>query len=119
MITYNEIPGTNIAEIMVGGKVTKENFDALVPKLEKLIQEHGSVRLLEEIRDFGGFDLSILWDDMKFAFGHMKDFERVAVVTDKRWIKNWAKLSAVFIKAEVELFELNRIEDARAWLGTK
>lgn len=116
MIQYKEIEGTNIAEIMVDGKVTREDFDTIAPRLENFIEKHGTVRLLEEIRNFSGFELSLLWDNMKFSFGHMKNFDRVAVVTDKRWIKNWTKLGNTFINAEVEAFELDEIEDARAWL---
>jgi len=116
MLSYQEIPGTNIAELVVDGKVTRQDFEDIAGRMEKLIEEHGRVRLLEEIRSFGGFELSVLWDDMKFAFGHLKDFERVAVVTDKGWIKNWSKFGNIFIKADVRVFEPSQIEDARAWL---
>lgn len=116
MMTYVEIPNTNIAEIMIDGKVTRENFDAVIPKIEALIEKHGTIRFLEEIRSFGGFELSMLWDDMKFSFNHLKDFERVAIVTDKNWIKNWSKIGIIFMKAEMKLFDLEDINDARIWL---
>lgn len=119
MITYRDVPGTNIAELLVDGKVCREDFDAVIPKMEKLIGEYGKVRFLEEIRSFGGVELGVLWDDMKFAFGHLKDFERVAVVTDKRWIKNWSKLGTIFLKADVEVFDLDELEKAREWLREK
>ena len=117
MITYTDNISTGLAEIVVDGKVTKEDFDRISPQLEAFIQKKGSVKLLEEIRNFKGFDFSVLGKGAKFDLKHMKDFSHCAVVTDKGWIGPFARMAGAFVSCEICVFKNTEMTDARAWLA--
>ncbi len=56
-----------------------------MPLLEKLIEDHGSVRCLVELTDLHGIEPRALWDEIKFDVHHARQIERCAVVGDRRW----------------------------------
>jgi hypothetical protein len=114
---------------MIDGKVGKAEFDEIAGRLEAHIRAHGKVRLLEEIRGFGGIELAAFWDDLKFSLRHLNDFSRCAVVGDQAWFfsrcavvgdQAWfawvAKAVNPFLACEIRCFERARMAEARAWL---
>lgn len=116
MIDYKEDDSNQIVELTVEGQVTTADFDAMAQRLESFVKRHGSIRMLEVIKDFRGIEPTLFWRDMSFAFRHMRSFSRVAVVTDTTWIKLWTTMVAPFMACEIEQFGLDEIDKARAWL---
>jgi hypothetical protein len=117
MIECREVPQTNILEIAVDGKVTREEFDAVVARMTDVIELHGEVRLLEVVRDIGGIEPSALWEDIKFGPKHMRDISHVAVVGDQKWLEWATALAKPFLSAEVRFFRLDQIDEARRWIA--
>ncbi len=104
--------------VRVSGKLLHEDYQQFVPKLEKLIVVHGSIRCYMELGDFAGVELRAIWDEMKFDAKHLKDIERCAIVGDKswhHWMSNMGKL--IFHKASLQYFDVS--ESAKAWAWIK
>ena len=53
-------------EIIVDGKATKEDSEQVTGQLHKFNETHGIIKFLEVIQNFKGFDLSVIWDGIKF-----------------------------------------------------
>ena len=102
--------------VRLSGKLSKEDYNAFVPEVERLIQQHGKIRLLVEMHDFHGWDAGALWEDVKFDLKHFNDVERIAFVGDKKWHKGMAVFCKPFTTAKIGYFEHERIDDARRWL---
>ena len=64
----------------------------------------------------GLIEPSALWENLRFAFRHMKHVERVAGVADQAWMGKLTKLANPFFSAEMRFFPAEQIEAARAWL---
>jgi hypothetical protein len=116
MLSYKEYDNAQAVEIVLEGRVSTEQFDALADRLEAFIKRHGRVRVLEIVRDFEGMDASAFWHDIKFSLRHLKDFSRVAIVVNPDTHHLWSNLVAPFMTCEAEHFALGEIEAARAWL---
>ncbi len=116
MLSYTEHDNAQAVEISVSGKVSTEEFDRLAENLESFIKRHGKVRILERITDFEGMDAAALWHDIKFSLRHLKDFSRIAVVSDPHIRNLWSSFVAPFITCEVEHFAPDQISEARDWL---
>lgn len=116
MIEFREEPGTNLVELVIEGRVSKDEFEDIAAKLEDAIRRHGQVRLLEEVRSFGGIAPSSFWDDVRFSLRHLNDFSRCAVVAEQSWLQWMAKLVAPVLHGQVRHFPPDRIAEARAWL---
>jgi hypothetical protein len=116
MLEYREIPDTNIVELTIDGEVSESDFDDTVARLQAAIRRHGTVKILEHVRSFGGMPLKKFWHDIKFGFRNMKHFTHAAVVGDKKWVALFTKLTRPFVSGEVRHFGEADIEQAREWL---
>ncbi len=114
-----EIQETDEAKVLVvkaTGKLTKEDYEALVPKVEQLIQRFGKVRILFEMEDFHGWNAGALWQDIKFDIKHFKDIERLAMVGDRKWEKGMSIFCKPFTTAKVKYFDVNKADKAQDWI---
>lgn len=73
-----------VVEFHVSGTLTGNEYDRLVPELERLISERGPLRIYIELRDFHGWTPAGLWKDLRFDAKHQDDMERIAVVRTGR-----------------------------------
>lgn len=106
----------------LSGKISRdEYFEILDPVREKLGRDEKVSFLVETAPDFHGLDLGALWEDMKAAgsvgLKHRSAWERLAVVTDKDWIRNAIAAFAWVIPGEIRVFEPHELEKAKAWTG--
>jgi hypothetical protein len=115
-IQLNEKNVTNVLAVRVSGKLAKEDYDSLVPEFERLLKEHGKLRILLEMVDFHGWRAGALWEDIKFDFKHFTHIERVAMVGDKKWEKGMSIFCKPFTTAKVRYFDRADMDAARAWI---
>jgi hypothetical protein len=115
-IQLNEENGGKVLAIHVSGKLKKADYDDLAPELERLVAEHGKVRLLLDMTDFHGWEAGALWDEIKFDIKHFADIERIAMVGDKKWEEGMATFFKPFTKATVRYFDHADATESRKWL---
>ncbi|HZT80698.1 MAG TPA: STAS/SEC14 domain-containing protein [Gemmataceae bacterium] len=102
--------------IKLSGKLTREDYARFVPEVERLIRQHGKLRLLVHMHDFHGWTAGALWEDIKFDLKHFRDIERLALVGDRKWEAGMAAFCKPFTTAQVRYFDESQLEDARKWL---
>ena len=84
--------------------------------METILTAEGKVRLFIQLEDFHGWDLHAAWDDLKFGLRHYSDFERIAMVGDRKWEKWMASFCKPFTKAKVKYFDRSDVDAAWKWL---
>ena len=115
-LTIKEKEIGKIIEVFVSEKLTKEDYKLFIPQVEKDIAQNGKVRILFVMQDFHGWEMSALWEDIKFDVKHFADIECLAMIGDKKWEKGMAKFCVPFTTAKIRFFPPEEIEDARKWL---
>ena len=75
----------------LSGKLHDEDYKSFMPTVESFLAAEGKARLFVQFEDFHGWDLHAVWDDTKFAFKHYSDFDRIAMVGDRRWENGWPR----------------------------
>jgi SpoIIAA-like len=103
--------------VRVSGKLSKEDYQHFVPETEKLIKEHGKVRILFQMHDFHGWQAGALWEDIKFDIKHFKDIERLAMVGEKKWEAGMATFCKPFTTAKIKYFDDTQLADAEKWIA--
>ena len=83
MITINS--NCNIFYTVVRKKITEQDFEELKPALEKLFGEYPQVRWYYEMEDFDGWEVKTFFEDTQFSLSHRNDFEKIAMVGEKKW----------------------------------
>jgi len=104
----------------ISGKVTAEDYDVMLPAVDKAIDDHGSVNLLvlvEGLESWKGFDAAKA--DFQFGTHQYRQVGKAAYVSDKRWFDRVIKIMDPLTRRTKEkTFEPHQLKDAWAWVLT-
>ena len=97
--------------------VEKEDYEnVIVPLIDQAIAEHGKVRLVYVLgHDFDEYDDDAVWEDLKLGVRNPASFERIAVVTDARWVRPAIKAFSLLWPGQAKAFALAHLDDAKRW----
>ncbi|MBS1886645.1 MAG: STAS/SEC14 domain-containing protein [Actinobacteria bacterium] len=103
------------------GKLTKEDYtDVLEPALKEAV-EGGEVRLLFVLETYDGIAPGAWLEDMRTGlrawFREHRAWRRMALVTDVDWIARSMHVFGWMAPGEVEVFRLDRVDEARDWVA--
>lgn len=115
-VQLHEVLDGKVMEVTVSGTLTKDDYIKTVPEFERLVQKHARISLLIVMKDFHGWDLAALWQDIKFDAKHFSDIKRIAMVGDKKWEKAMATVCVPFTGATVKYYDMPQLEQARMWI---
>ena len=68
------------------------------------------------MKNFGGIEIEAFLEDFKFSIRHLRDFKRMAIVGDRRWLEWLTKAFDPLVKTEVKYFSPGQMEEAWGWL---
>lgn len=117
-VDLREEAGGKTLMLKLSGKLTKEDYQIFVPELERLVQQHGKLRLLVELVDFHGWEMGALWEDIKFDVKHFNDIERLALVGESKWEQGMASFCKPFTTAKIRYFDMADRTAAYSWIET-
>jgi hypothetical protein len=106
----------NVLGFKISERITGEDVDQLASIMARAIAAHGKIRLLIEIEGFRHMEPDALLEKLRFARDHARDIERMAVLSDRVWIKAWLKVGGLLTTTETEHFERSEMETAWRWL---
>ncbi len=119
MFQFIPVHEGNILAIRVSGKLSHDDYQQFIPKLEELIKPGKKISLLIELDDFHGASLAAIKDDFSIGIKYPDTFEKIAIVGEKKWQKWMAFISSPFIKGEIKYFKRSELQDAWGWLRVK
>jgi len=119
MFQFIPVHEGNIFAIRVSGKLSHDDYQQFIPKLEELIKPDEIISLLIELDDFHGASLAAIKDEFSIGIKHPDAFARVAIVGDKKWQKWMAFISSPFIKSKTKYFNRSELQLAWDWLRVK
>lgn len=116
-IKLGENDGGETLNVSLTGKLVKEDYETFVPVVERLVKQHGKVRMLVRMHEFHGWTAGALWEDTKFAAHHFSDIERLAVVGEAKWQHGMAVFCKPFTTAQIRYFDQAEAGKADEWLA--
>jgi hypothetical protein len=85
MITIDPRSTDRVFGFTVSGKLTRDDYRRMLPRLEEAIRKHGKISVLVHIESMTGMELGAMWEELKFDLKHFRHFRRLALVGDKKW----------------------------------
>lgn len=118
MITVSEESAGNVLIFESKGKLTDKDYkEVVIPQVESVIHEHGKARVLLDMGDeFQGWKPEALLDDALLGLLHRKDFEKMAVIADRKWIDWLLKAAGLVMQGEMRTFSPSQRDEAHAWI---
>jgi hypothetical protein len=114
-----ELPAT-VVGVEAEGKVTSQDYEqVLVPAVEAArAAGDGKVRILYVLgREFPDYTAGAVWQDTKLGLGHLRSWERVAMVSDADWLRHSIAAFGWTIPGEVRVFGSDQLSEAREWVA--
>lgn len=103
-------------EVVARGKLEKADYETFLPRFEAKLAEFDRIGVLFVMEDFDGFDMWVLWEDIKLEWNHYDDIRKLAMVGESDW-KDWMEtFCKPFLKAEIRVFPPSEIDEAREWV---
>ena len=117
MIEQIQTDSPKILAFKLSGKLHDEDYQTFVPAVDAAVAAEGEIRLFVQFEaDFQGWDLHAAWDDIKFAASHYANFNRIAMVGNRKWEEWMAKIGKPFTAASIGYFDASEVEVAWMWL---
>ncbi len=115
---FKQLSGSsgNVLGFKIGEDVTGEDVHAMSMIMSDVIAASGKIRLLIEIEGFRHMEPDALLEKLRFAGEHAGEIERMAVLSNRIWIKSWVKVGGLSAQAEVEHFDRFEMEAAWKWV---
>ena len=109
----------NVLAMTAIGQVTGEDYETvIIPMVEEKLKTHDKLRLLYYISpEFSDYTAAAMWDDAKIGFQHFTNWEKIAVVTDEKWIVRAVKAFGFMMPGEVKLYGNKQLDEAKAWVA--
>ncbi len=105
-----------ILEVHATGEFEAKDYELFVPAAEKLIKQHGKIRVLFVMNDFHGWTAGAAWDDIKFDLKHFSDIERLAIVGETKWEKGMSIFCRPFTTSSIKYFDHADVDKAHEWI---
>ncbi|MCC4227458.1 MULTISPECIES: SpoIIAA family protein [Flavobacteriaceae] len=116
MLQIIELQGKNIVATKASGKLDKKDIEKIHPLIHAILDKGMKVRWYFEMEEFTGWDFPGLWEDLKMDTAHAKDYEKIAMVGNKKW-QDWiTQFMKPFTNAEIKYFDLEEKEIAKEWI---
>ena len=115
---YRQLSGSSgkLLGFRIGDGITGEDVRQIGAIMAEEIAASGEIRLLVEIEGFRHMEPEALLENLKFVKDHAGDIERLAVVSDRVWIKSWVEVGGLLTHAETKHFYRSEVEAAWKWL---
>lgn len=104
-------------EVLIDGQVSLEAMTKLNKTIAMRAQEWGAVNVLERFVTIDGIEPRAIWEDLRLYAQNRKKFHKVAVVTNKNWIKTLSAVMGAFFRPEIRSFSNEELQHARRWLA--
>jgi len=103
------------------GRVTLDELDQVTQAVHAALGRHEPLNFYVELEDdFEGLDRDAARQGRQDALGiglrHRKSWQRLALVTDQDWVRNYLNAFGSMVPGELRVFEPGRRGEARSWL---
>ena len=99
------------------GKLTHADYQRINPLIDSALEgvAEPCIRAFIDASELDGWELRAVWDDFRLGLRHGSQFERIAIVGNRRWQALAARVASWFVSGEVRHFEAAAA--AFDWLG--
>ncbi len=104
----------------ITGKVSLDEEKKWIERVEEAVREHGRVSTLVVLSDEAGWGIRAGIEDLRWITTHVKDLDRIALVSDRKIWKWLSALDRPFAKIagiKEKHFQPEKIDEAWKWIS--
>jgi hypothetical protein len=120
MIRVLENLPENVLGVEAVGEVTGDDYEqVLMPAIRKKRDAGEKIRFVYVLGDeFEGWTFGALRDDAKLGVSDPRAWEKIAIVSDKDWLRHSVHALGWMVPGEVRVFGLDELAAAGEWASS-
>ena len=109
----------HVAAYGTEGKVEKEEYEQIViARVNEVADQYGKINFLVLLEtDMQNYTLPAFLDYLKISFEHFTKWNRMAIVTDQKWVEKAYDALSYLVPGVINGFELKQFEEAKEWVS--
>ncbi|EDK26195.1 hypothetical protein VSWAT3_06911 [Vibrionales bacterium SWAT-3] len=106
-VGIERVSGETIIVFKAKGKLTHDDYQAMIPILKTTIKEIDSsaLKMMVDISTLTGWGLRAAWDDFKLGLELNSKIDKIAICGDKSWQELASKVGSWFVSGDIKSFE--------------
>lgn len=122
MLEQLKIENDKVFAFRLDGKITQDEMKQTIEVLKPELETPSHFNVYVEVIEFEGIEPEALKERIAFVLSNYKEIlkkvNKVALVTDKKWLQNLAKGAySLFPGIEQESFSFEEVEKAKQWVA--
>lgn len=106
----------DVLGLTISTGTTEEQMTEISNLLQKAAGTTDKIRLLVVVEGFRHMDPDGLRTRLQFIENNRERIERLAVLSNRVWVKSWVSVGGISIEGTTRYFELSQIADAWHWI---
>ena len=104
----------SVITVLARGRLSHQDYQEFIPQLEAAIAEQTAdrLRLVFDARELQGWEPQAAVDDLRLGLRHGRHVERLALITDARWLTLLSSVVGWLVPGELRHFEDRATADA-------
>ena len=104
----------SVITVLARGRLSHQDYQAFIPQLEAAIAEQTGdrLRLVFDARELLGWEPQAAIDDLRLGLRHGRHVERVALITEARWLALLSSVVGLLMPGELRHFDDRAAADA-------
>ena len=119
MLQITDIKSENVVATIASGKLSQHDLEKIHPLIHSILEKGLRVRWYLEMNDFQGWHIEGLWKDFSKDVEHEKEYEKIALVGEKKWRKWATQFMKPFCNAEIKYFGPDQKQEAKIWIESE
>ena len=109
----------HVAAYAASGAVSKEEYrDVVMHRVDEVAERFGRINFLVRLEtDMGNYSIGAFLEYLKVSFEHFFRWERMAIVSDERWVRIAYRTLSPLVHGEIRAYPLSGFEMAKAWVS--
>ncbi|MBE14892.1 MAG: STAS/SEC14 domain-containing protein [Dokdonia sp.] len=107
----------NTVGYILSGEVNQKTIDRMIKQIEDKWERFDQINLYLEDDNVEEFTLGAIVKEFQFKLSNAEKFEKIALVTNRKWIKACSALKNMLVSAEMRAFDTENRLEALSWVG--
>ena len=109
----------HVAAYKATGAVSKEEYEQVVMlRVNQVAEQFGKINFLVLLEtDMDNYSIGAFVDYVKISFQHFSRWERMAIVSDERWVRNTYDVLSYLVHGTIKTYLTKDADLAKQWVS--
>ena len=109
----------HVAAYKASGSISKEEYEHIVmARVDEVAAQYGKINFLVQLEtDMDNYSIGAFLNYLKVSFEHFSKWNRMAIVTDEKWLRISYELLSHVVHGEIKSYTLSKLADAKQWVS--